>query len=578
MNAATAAADLAASLAAAVDTLLVARPDVLALVSEAQRAARLQEDIDRTQLVVGIVGGTGVGKSTLINALAGATISRTGERRPTTDRIVCHRHRDAPMPEGLAAGDLSEGTPTHDEEALRHVVLLDLPDVDGRVASHPERVARVLPRLDALVVMTSVDKYADRALYDLLRVLPQARPGLLFVLNAVDRLCPADRDRVLADFRAMLATYGGLSDPAPLALSARDALSPDGRTRGASGLPALRAGIEALGTDAVRRRILVDNARAARERVRVSIEAVLPAAETDAWLTRLETIPTRAPAPTPGAVAAFGEALEREIAPALSRRARRASGFPIFELDALTRWLRPRGAEPTTGEAPAAAIAFRERWLDQPLAIAAQEATLLARPVDDLPFQPLVVPRTGLGVPDATSERGGAQRGVFDAATASASPDGDACDVAFTRWNAGLGARSAACAWRFRQHVLPLTLAFGALMTAAGPFLAHAIDPAASGAAGSPSPMVFFDRLGALRWDLLLGVAAAWYAIVPLRFARRVARACEREAQAGATALATGLGARFEASFGAAWRAEVSRRRDFVTAVRRAAAQLARSG
>ena len=47
-------------------------------------------------LYVGIMGGTGVGKSTLIDALARKEISRISEKRPFTDRAVVYRHRDTP--------------------------------------------------------------------------------------------------------------------------------------------------------------------------------------------------------------------------------------------------------------------------------------------------------------------------------------------------------------------------------------------------------------------------------------------------------------------------------------------------
>ena len=261
--------------------------------------------------------------------------------------------------------------------------------------------------------------------------------------------------------------------------------------------------------------------------------------------------------------------LERELGPALSRRARRASGFPIFELDALTRWLRPRIVDLATNEGPAAASAFRERWLGQPLAIAAREAALMAAPPETLPFRPLATPCTRF---DATRT----SDPDSETASADAAREAERDGVAFARWQAGLALRAAGRAWRFRQHGLPLVLALGALIAAAAPFIAHALDPAASGAAAAPSPMIFVDRLGALRWDLLLGVAAAWYAIVPLRFARRLARACESEAREGAAALVSGLGTRFDASFGSAWRAEVVRRRSFVTEIRRGGVRLAR--
>jgi hypothetical protein len=417
--------------------------------------------------------------------------------------------------------------------------------------------------------VTSVDKYADRTLYDALKALPQATRNLVFVLNAIDRLAAADRPRVLEDFRDTLAKHGGVPEASPFGLSARDASSLDEQTRAASGLAPLRLQIEALGSDGERRRILLANAEATRARVRAMLDIVLPAAATDAWLARLEAIPARGPTPPADAILALREALDRELAPALSRRARRASGFPIFELDALTRWLRPQIIDHELQSEPAAARAFQERWLDRPLALAAREAAWVATPPESLPFSPLRVPNAAVG-----SASDGAPGKALPSTHALA--DTTPLDAPFARWQSGLARRAVGRAWRIRQHLVPLVLACGALLAAAAPLLAHALDPAASGAAAAPSLMLFVDRLGALRWDWLFAVVAAWYAIVPLRFERRLARACDAEARAGAAALAEGLHASFDARFGSAWRAEVERRRRFVDEVRRCSDRLAR--
>src|SRR3989304_3526674 len=39
-------------------------------------------------LVLGILGGTGVGKSALVNALVGVEVAETGKARPTTGRPI----------------------------------------------------------------------------------------------------------------------------------------------------------------------------------------------------------------------------------------------------------------------------------------------------------------------------------------------------------------------------------------------------------------------------------------------------------------------------------------------------------
>ena len=80
-------------------------------------------------LVVATLGGTGTGKSALVNALLGAEVVQTGRSRPTTTRptLVC---RPGLTPEMLGIDPASVEWIERDLPALRDLVLVDCPDPD----------------------------------------------------------------------------------------------------------------------------------------------------------------------------------------------------------------------------------------------------------------------------------------------------------------------------------------------------------------------------------------------------------------------------------------------------------------
>ncbi len=127
-----------------------------------ERTATLRIRIE-APLVVATLGGTGVGKSTLVNALAGAEVSPAGRMRPTTllPTLIC---RPDLGPEDFGIDPASVRVIRHDLPHLRDIVLVDCPDPDttedaGDETSNLSRLRSLLPHCDVLLVVTTQQKY-----------------------------------------------------------------------------------------------------------------------------------------------------------------------------------------------------------------------------------------------------------------------------------------------------------------------------------------------------------------------------------------------------------------------------------
>jgi GTP-binding protein EngB required for normal cell division len=160
--------------------------------------------------VLALAGGTGVGKSSLLNALAGAEVSQAGVRRPTTSEPIAwvpSNRLDAarPLIEWLGGATVRERA----GDTSAPVAILDLPDLDSIDPAHAARVDAVLPRIDGVLWITDPEKYHDAVLHDVyLRQWMRRLDRQALVINKVDRLGDRDAERVQADLRARLSREG----------------------------------------------------------------------------------------------------------------------------------------------------------------------------------------------------------------------------------------------------------------------------------------------------------------------------------------------------------------------------------
>jgi hypothetical protein len=154
-------------------------------------------DVERPLLVIMLMGGTGVGKSTLLNALAGGAIAQASFARPTTRDPVVYYHESV-RPDRLDPALQQCRLAQHDRPALAHKVLVDTPDLDSNDLANRDKLQRLLPVADIVLYVGSQEKYHDRLGWDLF-LQQRKRRAFAFVLNKWDRCLHAAASGVRPD-------------------------------------------------------------------------------------------------------------------------------------------------------------------------------------------------------------------------------------------------------------------------------------------------------------------------------------------------------------------------------------------
>jgi hypothetical protein len=165
-------------------------------------------------LVVAFFGGTGVGKSSLLNRLAREEVARVGVERPTSHEVTLYLH------DSITLADLPDALPVervrverHHDDRRRDVVWIDMPDIDSTATENRDLALAWLPYVDLLIYVVSPERYRDDPGWRVLRARGH-RHGWLFVMNRCDEGDPRQVDDFAAELRE-----AGFAVPAVLATS-----------------------------------------------------------------------------------------------------------------------------------------------------------------------------------------------------------------------------------------------------------------------------------------------------------------------------------------------------------------------
>ncbi len=190
--------------------------------------------------LLAVVGGsTGAGKSTLVNALVGRSVTKAGAIRPTTRQpILLHhpdeagwfhstrilpelerivgRRRDAPATSSASTSLQSSGNEPYavrsnslvllaDASVPRGIALLDAPDIDSIADENRRLAGQLLAAADLWLFVTTANRYADAVPWEL---LDEAGSRDITVGVVLDRVPEGAAAEIRPHLQSMLAKRG----------------------------------------------------------------------------------------------------------------------------------------------------------------------------------------------------------------------------------------------------------------------------------------------------------------------------------------------------------------------------------
>ncbi|CAN5193489.1 hypothetical protein BH18CHL2_BH18CHL2_06800 [soil metagenome] len=216
-------------------------------------------------LLVVLLGPTGAGKSSLMNALAGGKVSPAGVLRPTTrEAVVLATEGDAAAVLGTALASVPPARlrVVSGRIARPGLVLVDAPDIDSVERENRVLADSLVEAADLCMFVTTASRYADRVPWDVLHRVRDRRLPLVVVVN---RLPDDERDRadVLSDIDRLLEDAGLraiVEGPLDVVAIREGDIDEAGDALAAQAVAPVRERIDALAADREARRSLAERA------------------------------------------------------------------------------------------------------------------------------------------------------------------------------------------------------------------------------------------------------------------------------------------------------------------------------
>lgn len=179
-----------------------------------------QQKQNQPFLWVVFLGGTGTGKSTIFNALCRLEVSQTSLQRPKTGGPLAFVHKDIDIAKSLpfftgqanrmsfnSCSNPQTGSPgkffflEHDYDYLKHLVLVDTPDLDSLVLSNRKITEELYLLADVIIFVTSQEKYADQVPFEYLQRIQKDKKYFYLIFNKVEKSANGQiQDSYLTEF------------------------------------------------------------------------------------------------------------------------------------------------------------------------------------------------------------------------------------------------------------------------------------------------------------------------------------------------------------------------------------------